>query len=88
MHAACQLANRLRCWLQVLSRVFLRVKYTRRHLLAASVCVVGLALLVASDAIGHRFDGESSTVGDMCTYLLSVCGLNSELYCVVDHCRR
>lgn len=42
----------------LLGRVVLRARYNRKHLLGASICLVGLVLLILSDLLSKRNEGE------------------------------
>lgn len=44
----------------ILSRVLMKTVYNRKHLIGATICVIGLTLLVASDIIGNNAYNEST----------------------------
>ena len=50
----------------LLSRLFLKCRYTRRHLLGVCLCLGGLVLIVISDAVnGDRHAGPNPLLGDI-----------------------
>ena len=44
----------------ILSRILLRTTYNAKHLLGAFICLVGLTMLILSDMLSHRNDGEGA----------------------------
>lgn len=63
----------------VLSLIFLRINYTHRHYLGVFLCLVGLAVLVATDFYGGRNDSDyeqshpNKVFGDLLVLLGCVC---------------